>query len=152
MLDTSRVLAVACRLANVTMLELCGPKRTKGLARARRLVCWVLYRKSNLTLAVIGKLICRDPSTVFAAVRQVDLRLAAHEDLLGRLQVEARDPSMMPLALQAAIAARSAAENLRTLATALEAGHEVDETLAQRVLDSAATTIGLANTAVRGAA
>ena len=40
----------------------------------------------------------------------------------------------------------------RTLATALEAGHEVDETLAQRVLDSAATTIGLASTAVRGAA
>jgi hypothetical protein len=152
MLDPSLVLAATCRLTNVTLAELCGPKRTKGLARARRSVFWLLHRESGLTFAEIGAQLCRDPSTVWAAVTSVDARMREHEDLVNRIKVESRDTSRLPPAMQSALAARATADELRLLADALEAGEVVDIEHAKRVTDMAARTIGLARMALRGGA
>lgn len=64
-----------CTLSRVTIAQIKGPARHRGIVRIRQLLMWRLYRETRLSLPQIGKLLNRDHTTVLSGVRSHEGRL-----------------------------------------------------------------------------
>lgn len=58
--------------AGLTITDLCSKGRVKPLARARQFAMWRIAKETSLSLPQIGRLLCRDHTTVLYAIRVVN--------------------------------------------------------------------------------
>lgn len=68
--------AVSAQIGS-TVEDILSRRRVPGVIHARKVVCFVAYKVTNLTLTGIGKRIGRDHSTVLHDVRRIEAMLAA---------------------------------------------------------------------------
>jgi hypothetical protein len=78
-----------CEAYRVNLTELCSNDRTRSLAEARHVACWILRKGCRLSYPVLGELMGgRDHTTIMSSVRWVearrvsDSRLRSFTDLL----------------------------------------------------------------------
>lgn len=69
------ILAAIANLYGVGIKDILGPSRLPSTVRARYQIAWEIYKNCDLSYSQIGRILCRDHSTILYAVRRCQTKV-----------------------------------------------------------------------------
>lgn len=78
---------IVCRFYDIRKVEIMSPRRTDVLARARRIVSKLCIEFTTLSLPGIGKILCRDHTTILHGLRELNKTLTENQQLSDEMNV-----------------------------------------------------------------
>lgn len=74
------IIEAVAAVTGVTIGDMMGLGRTKTVARARHLACWVCRERTCLSYPELGEMFSRDNTTIIQARRRIDRRIRECDD------------------------------------------------------------------------
>lgn len=82
-----QIIERACRAWNVREADLLGWIKKRPIARKRQVLAWKLYQLPYMSYPAVGRLLCRDHTTIMHAVKTVNALIDAQDSMiLGLIQ------------------------------------------------------------------